>query len=187
VVKADGTLAAPGEAGELYVQGGQVALGYYGNQKATDETFVDGWLKTGDQVYFQDNDIFIVERIKELIKVKGLQVSPAELEGRLLEHPSVVDAAVVAVRDEYSGELPAAFIVLRPATALAVHRDPAFGDQLRSDIFKHVALVKSKHKWLSGGIHFIEAIPRTASGKIMRRLLHAPIPISDSHAALAKL
>ncbi|KAJ7489366.1 acetyl-CoA synthetase-like protein [Mycena latifolia] len=175
VVKADGTLAKELEAGELYVKGGQVALGYYGNEKATKETFIDGWLKTGDQVYFRDGDIFVVERIKELIKVKGLQVPPAELEGHLLTHPSVVDAAVVGVPDEYSGELPMAFVVLKPEHAAQIDTNPQFASTLRANIFKHVANVKSKHKWLTGGIQFTDAIPRNASGKILRRLLRERI------------
>ncbi|KAJ6504162.1 phenylacetyl-CoA ligase [Mycena vitilis] len=160
VVKPDGKLAKELEAGELYVNGGQVALGYYGNEHATKETFIDGWLRTGDQVYFRNGDIFVVERIKELIKNKGLQVAPAEIEGHLLTHPSIADAAVVGVPDVYSGELPMAFV--------------------------HVADVKSKHKWLTGGIQFTDAIPRNPSGKILRRLLRAQVngAVRGVHARL---
>ncbi|KAJ7901590.1 phenylacetyl-CoA ligase, partial [Mycena leptocephala] len=175
VVKPDGTLAKEMEAGELYVRGEQVALGYYGNEQATKETFIDGWLKTGDQVYFRDGDIFVIERIKELIKVKGLQVPPAELEGHLLTHPSIVDAAVVGVPDDYSGELPMAFIVLQPELAAAADTNARLADELRTTIFKHVADAKSKHKWLTGGIRFTSAIPRNPSGKILRRLLRAQL------------
>ncbi|KAJ7750426.1 phenylacetyl-CoA ligase [Mycena maculata] len=175
VVKPDGTLAKESEAGELYIKGGQVALGYYDNEKATQETFIGGWLKTGDQVFFRDKDIFVIERIKELIKVKGLQVAPAELEGHLLTHPSVVDAAVVGIPDEYSGELPMAFIVLQPELAAAVEKNTLFAGEIRSSIFKHVQDVKSKHKWLTGGIQFTESIPRNPSGKILRRLLRPKI------------
>ncbi|KIK57454.1 hypothetical protein GYMLUDRAFT_172807 [Collybiopsis luxurians FD-317 M1] len=168
VVKEDGTIAQIGEVGELYVQGGQIALGYFGDEKATKETFVNGWLRTGDQVFFEKNgDIFIVERIK----VKGLQVAPAELEGHLLTHTSIADAAVIGTPDEYAGELPLAFIVLQPAAASSVERDPEYANKLRSSIFKHVADAKSKHKWLTGGIIFTDVIPRNASGKILRRLL----------------
>ncbi|KAJ7604638.1 phenylacetyl-CoA ligase [Roridomyces roridus] len=177
VVKPDGTLATETETGELYIKGGQVALGYYGNEEATRETFIDGWLKTGDQVYFKDGDIFVVERLKELIKVKGFQVPPAELEGHLLIHPKIADAAVIGVPDDYSGELPMAFIVLKPEVAapLKGKRDGRLEKQLREDIFKHVASAKSKHKWLTGGIQFISAIPRNPSGKILRRLLRDQI------------
>ncbi|KAL0581455.1 hypothetical protein V5O48_000609 [Marasmius crinis-equi] len=172
VVKEDGSIAGVGEVGELFVKGGQIALGYYRNEKANEETFVDGWLRTGDQVLFDERgDIFIVERIKELIKVKGLQVAPAELEGHLLTHNSIADAAVIGVPDEYAGELPFAFVVLQPQVAAAVARNPMTAEEVRSSIFKHVADAKSRHKWLSGGINFTEAIPRNASGKILRRLL----------------
>ncbi|KAF7369084.1 Phenylacetyl-ligase [Mycena venus] len=180
VVKADGTLAKELEVGELYVKGGQVALGYFRNEFATKETFIDGWLKTGDQVYFRDGDIFVIERIKELIKVKGLQVPPAELEGHLLTHPSIVDAAVIGVPDDYSGELPMAFIVLQPELAAAATTDSRLADELRASIFKHVADVKSKHKWLAGGIRFTSAIPRNPSGKILRRLLRTQLDSAHS-------
>ncbi|KAF5391038.1 hypothetical protein D9757_003956 [Collybiopsis confluens] len=189
VVKEDGTIAQVGEVGELYVQGGQVALGYYGNQKASSwtswtnnikssskETFVNGWLRTGDQVFFEKNgDIFIVDRIKELIKVKGLQVAPAELEGHLLMHPRVADAAVIGTPNEYAGELPTAFVVLQASAVSLVIRDPKYADDLRSSIFRHVADAKSKHKWLTGGIIFVDTIPRNASGKILRRLLRESV------------
>ncbi|KAJ7768281.1 acetyl-CoA synthetase-like protein [Mycena metata] len=180
VVKPDGTLAKEPEVGELYVKGGQVALGYYDNEQATKETFIDGWLKTGDQVYFQNGDIFVIERIKELIKVKGLQVAPAELEGHLLTHPSIFDCAVIGVADEYSGELPMAFIVLQPELATAVNTNVHLANDLRSGIFKHVADVKSRHKWLAGGVRFTNAIPRNPSGKILRRLLRAQLNDSPS-------
>ncbi|KAJ4476274.1 phenylacetyl-CoA ligase [Lentinula lateritia] len=172
VVREDGTIAQVGDVGELYVQGGQVALGYYGDERATKETFVDGWLRTGDQVFFKENgDIFIVERIKELIKVKGLQVAPAELEGHLLMHPSIADAAVIGIPDEYAGEVPMAFVVLQPGAATLVEHDSNYATELQSSIFQHVVDAKSKHNWLKGGIRFTDVIPRNASGKILRRIL----------------
>ncbi|KAJ3851893.1 phenylacetyl-CoA ligase [Lentinula lateritia] len=172
VVREDGTIAQVGDVGELYVQGGQVALGYYGDERATKETFVDGWLRTGDQVFFKENgDIFIVERIKELIKVKGLQVAPAELEGHLLMHPSIADAAVIGIPDEYAGEVPMAFVVLQPGAATLVKHDSNYAIELQSSIFQHVVDAKSKHNWLKGGIRFTDVIPRNASGKILRRIL----------------
>ena len=79
---------------------------------STEETFLDGWIRTGDEVYFNERkEIFVVDRIKELIKVRGFQVPPAELEGHLLDHPDVGDVCVVGIPDEYSGELPLAFVV----------------------------------------------------------------------------
>jgi len=101
--------------GELQVKGPQVMMGYHNNAKATSDTVLqDGWLRTGDVAY-QDSDgfFYIVDRIKELIKVKGLQVAPAELEAHLLSHPLVYDAAVVGKPDERAGELPVAFVVLK--------------------------------------------------------------------------
>lgn len=174
VVKTDGSLAKVGEAGELWIQGGQVALGYYENEEASRETFVDGWLRTGDEVIFRDNgDLFVTDRIKELIKVKGFQVAPAELEGHLLSHPDVSDAGVVGIADEYAGEVPLAFIALKPqvAGAIAKDQDGAVARAVRDSIFKHVSDAKSSYKWLTGGIEFIEAIPKNGSGKILRRVL----------------
>ncbi|KAJ7596066.1 phenylacetyl-CoA ligase [Mycena floridula] len=171
VINEAGFLAKDGEVGELYVRGGQVALGYYGNEKATRETFVDGWLRTGDQVMFQGRDMFIVERVKELIKVKGLQVAPAELEGHLLEHCSILDAAVIGIKDEYAGELPLAFVVLRSQVSRSLDRNPGRAGTVRASIFEHVMKSKAKHKWLEGGIIFTDRIPRNGSGKILRRVL----------------
>ncbi|KAJ7496703.1 phenylacetyl-CoA ligase [Mycena latifolia] len=172
VVKTDGTLASTGERGELYIQGPQVTLGYYKNPAATNETFVDGWLRTGDEVCFdEEGNLFIVDRVKELIKVKGLQVAPAELEGHLLGHDDVADAAVVGVPDDYAGELPCAFIVLKPQAASKVKSDPEVRKQVQERIFKHVSTAKSPYKWLTGGIEFVDIIPKSPSGKILRRAL----------------
>ncbi|KAJ7599213.1 phenylacetyl-CoA ligase [Mycena floridula] len=169
VVKADGTLAKAGEPGELFAKGGQIALGYWKNEKATKETFTeDGWLRTGDQVTFQPNgDLFIQDRIKEILKVKGLQVAPAELEGHLLNHPDIIDVGVTSVPDEYAGELPFAFVVMENKGTKSV-------ETLKEIIFKnlqHVAESKSQHKWLTGGIEITNEIPKSPSGKILRRVL----------------
>ncbi|KAJ7496722.1 phenylacetyl-CoA ligase [Mycena latifolia] len=189
VVKADGTLASAGDRGELYIQGPQVTLGYYQNPTATNETFIDGWIRTGDevlehciwqrmdvnqlfQVYFdEDGNLFIVDRIKELIKVKGFQVAPAELEGHLLGHDDVADTAVIGVPDDFSGELPRAFVVLKPHIASKVKSDPQVRKQVQERIFKHVSTTKSPYKWLTGGIEFVDIIPKSPSGKILRRVL----------------
>jgi acyl-CoA synthetase (AMP-forming)/AMP-acid ligase II len=117
---ADATrILPPGKAnvGELQVKGPQVMMGYHNNARATEDTLLPGgWLRTGDMVYQdQDGFYFVVDRIKELIKVKGFQVAPAELEGLLLGHPLVYDAAVVAKADERSGEVPVAFVVSKAA------------------------------------------------------------------------
>ncbi|KAF7371122.1 Phenylacetyl-CoA ligase [Mycena sanguinolenta] len=172
VVKSDGTLAPTGERGELYIKGPQVTLGYYNNPAATNETFIDGWIRTGDETYFDaDGNLFIVDRVKELMKVKGHQVAPAELEGHLLGHKDVADVAVIGLPDDFAGELPLAFIVLKPQPASEVKSDAQAQKRIRESLFKHVSTSKSSYKWLTGGIQFVESIPKSASGKILRRVL----------------
>ncbi|RLL95445.1 hypothetical protein CFD26_103828 [Aspergillus turcosus] len=155
--------------GELVVRSPSVVLGYLNNEKATKETFEDGWMRTGDEAVVRvspkgTEHIFIVDRIKELIKVKGLQVAPAELEAHLLTHPAVADCAVVAIPDEAAGEVPKAIVV---KSASAGNDDEA----IIKSIKKHVEDHKARHKWLKGGVRFIDAVPKSPSGKILRRLL----------------
>ncbi|KAF9448181.1 amp dependent CoA ligase [Macrolepiota fuliginosa MF-IS2] len=171
VIKSDGTMAGEGEQGELVVTGPSMALGYLDNDAATKETFVDYWVRTGDEVFFRNNDIFIVDRLKEILKVKGFQVTPAELEGHLLLHPDVADSCIVSIPDDYSGELPLAYVVLQPHAAARVKDNPKATQELKDAIFKHVADVKAQYKWLTGGIEFLDAIPKNPSGKILRRVL----------------
>ncbi|KAK0749407.1 hypothetical protein B0T18DRAFT_322482 [Schizothecium vesticola] len=163
-----------GKPGELYLQSPSVTLGYLNNEKATTETFVwdeDGrWLRTGDEVIAikspKGNEHFaVVDRLKELIKVKGHQVAPAELEAHLLSHPAVDDCAVIAVPDDKSGEVPKAFVV--KAASMASRSE----EELTTEINKHVQDNKAHYKWLKGGIEFIEVVPKSPSGKILRRLL----------------
>ncbi|KAI0325523.1 amp dependent CoA ligase [Cubamyces sp. BRFM 1775] len=171
VVRPDGSLAAPGEPGELVVTGPSMALGYMNNPQATAETFKDGWVVTGDEVYFNDRkEIFVVDRIKELIKVRGFQVPPAELEGHLLDHPDVGDVCVVGIPDEYSGELPFAFVVPSAAAQARIDANPAAAEEVRKAIMKHVADHKTNYKHLVG-VEFIDAIPKNPSGKLLRRFL----------------
>ncbi|KAF2195282.1 CoA ligase-like protein [Zopfia rhizophila CBS 207.26] len=163
-LQADGTEAGVGESGEILGRGPQVVMGYLNNEKATRETFdEDGWLHTGDQgMIGEEGMIYIQDRIKELIKVKGIGVAPAELEDLLLGHPKVEDVAVMGIRDDYSGELPKAFVVLKQG----VSADNAVGKEL-------IAFVKEKkvrYKWIKE-IEFIYEIPKSASGKILRRVL----------------
>ncbi|KAI8664708.1 hypothetical protein NCS56_00904500 [Fusarium sp. Ph1] len=159
--------------GELLVQSPSVALGYLNNEQATAETFVfhsDGrWMKTGDEALVrksaEGNEHFvIIDRIKELIKVKGHQVAPAELEAHLLAHPFVSDCAVIQVPDDRAGEVPKAFIVKASETS------GKHDDEVVASINKHVEEQKAKYKWLKGGIEFIDVIPKSPSGKILRRL-----------------
>ncbi|KAI0634243.1 amp dependent CoA ligase [Trametes polyzona] len=171
VVKPDGSLAAFGEAGELHITGPSMALGYMDNPQATAETFKDGWVVTGDEVYFNElKEIFIVDRIKELIKVRGFQVPPAELEGHLLDHPDVGDVCVVGIPDEYSGELPLAFVVPSAEAQERMRANPGAEADVRKAIMKHVSDHKTNYKHLAA-VEFIDAIPKNPSGKLLRRFL----------------
>ena len=152
--------AAEGERGELWIRGPQVMAGYLNNEEATAATIdSDGWLHTGDiAVRDEDGFYFIVDRLKELIKYKGFQVPPAELEAILINHPEVADCAVIGVPDEDAGEIPKAFVV------------PA-GDSVDPDeLMGYVADKVSPQKRVRQ-IEEIEAIPKAASGKILRREL----------------
>ncbi|KAM6493631.1 hypothetical protein JOM56_009992 [Amanita muscaria] len=170
--KTDGTYAGYDEEGELIIKTPSVALGYYNAKQATEETFVDGWVKTGDIGKInRDGEVFVVDRIKEIMKVKAFPVAPAEIEGCLLDHPDVASACVVGKPDEYSGELPLAFVVLRAPAAERVERDPKASEAIKKSIIKHVADNKAKYKHLTGGVEFIPSIPTTPSGKLLRRVM----------------
>ena len=150
-----------GEKGELCVSGPQVMVGYLDRPDETARTVRDGWVHTGDLGYVDgEENVFITGRVKELIKVKGMQVAPAEVEGRILEHPDVSDACVVGVPDERAGELPKAFVVRRTgATGLDEQAVKAHVAERRAS-FKVPAMVE-----------FIDTVPKSPSGKILRRLL----------------
>jgi len=172
VVKLDGTPAGLNEPGELYVKMPSLALGYWNNEEATKETFVDGWLRTGDEVIIdKDKEVFVVDRLKEMIKVKGFQVAPAELEGCLLGIPEVADACVVPVPDDYSGEIPMAFVVLRAQVAERIAANPGEAEKVKAAIIKFVADNKVAYKWLAGGVELVDSIPKNPSGKLLRRVL----------------
>ncbi|KAE8139066.1 hypothetical protein BDV38DRAFT_291781 [Aspergillus pseudotamarii] len=150
--------------GELCIRGPTVTPGYFDNASANNSAFDDdGWLKTGDIASCDEasRKWYIVDRKKELIKVKGFQVAPSEVEAVLLSHPGVADAAVVGARNPGDGtERPCAFIVPKP-------RNKVSGAELTLYAAQRLA----KYKELSGGVRFVEAIPRNASGKILRRVL----------------
>ncbi|CAE6424517.1 unnamed protein product [Rhizoctonia solani] len=168
VVKENGTLAGFDEPGELVVKGPQMALRYSNNEQATKETFVNGWVHTGDEVVInKDGDVFIVDRLKEILKVRGFQVAPAELEGYLLDHPLVADVGVVGFPDEFSGEIPLAFVALSEEAK----KSGKSQDALRKELIKFVADNKIKYKWLEGGVVFVDTVPKNPSGKILRRML----------------
>lgn len=154
----------PNQDGELWVRGPQVMKGYWRNPKATAETLTpDGWLRTGDIGYYDDeNKFFISGRLKELIKVKGMQVAPAELDGVCLESEGVADAAVVGVTIN-GQEHPRAYIVLKEGVAAT----KSTADQIVGEVNAKL----SQHKRITGGLVFAEALPKNPSGKILRRLL----------------
>ena len=153
--------AEPGRPGEIWVRGPQVMLGYLGNREATASTLGDdGWLRTGDIATVDDSGLFrVVDRLKELIKYKGYQVPPAELEGILLTHPQIADACVVPVRDEEAGEVPKAFVVARAGET----PDPA-------EVMAYVAARVAPHMQVRA-CELIDAIPKSPSGKLLRRVL----------------
>jgi acyl-CoA synthetase (AMP-forming)/AMP-acid ligase II len=148
-----------GEAGEVWVRGPQVMKGYLNDPVATAHTVdADGWLHTGDiGVVDADGYLTIVDRLKELIKVKGYQVAPAELESLLLKHPQIADAAVIPVADDECGEVPKAFVVARSTLT---------ADDVIGFVHARVSHYKRLH-----AVEFVEAIPKSASGKILRRVL----------------
>jgi 4-coumarate--CoA ligase len=157
---------AQGETGELYVKGPNVFKRYHNNQNATAECLEDGWFRTGDVGHIDKNgDLWITDRVKELIKYKGFQVPPAELEGYLADNELVDDVAVVGVESEELGtEVPRAYIV----------RKGGLGAVQQGDDQKIVAWLNAKvasHKRLRGGVKFVDAVPKSVSGKILRRIL----------------
>jgi acyl-CoA synthetase (AMP-forming)/AMP-acid ligase II len=161
---ATGRDVEPGADGELWVRGPQVMRGYLNRPEETRATVdADGWLHTGDIGHADaDGDFYVVDRLKELIKYKGMQVPPAELEAALLSHPAVADAAVVPLADAEGGEIPRAFVVLK---------SPATADALMAHVAERVAPYKKVRR-----IDFVDAIPKSPSGKILRRLLKGRAP-----------
>jgi acyl-CoA synthetase (AMP-forming)/AMP-acid ligase II len=165
-----GALRGYNEPGEILARGPQVVMGYLNNGKATAETFdADGWLHTGD-VGFIDKEGFITitDRIKEMIKVKGIAVAPAELEDLLLGHPIVEDVAVGPIPDDYTGQRPKAYVVLKPS--VSVGKDKSAILSLLNELIDYVRENKVRHKWITE-IEMLEEIPKSASGKILRRML----------------
>jgi acyl-CoA synthetase (AMP-forming)/AMP-acid ligase II len=147
-----------GERGELWIRGPQVMEGYLRNPDATAATLVDGWLRTGDVATVDADGWFaVVDRVKELIKYKGFQVAPAELEALLVSHPGITDAAVIGVPDQEAGEVPKAFVVARPDLT---------PDAVEAWVRERVA----PHKRVRA-VELVAEIPKSPSGKILRRVL----------------
>lgn len=157
-----GTDLGPGEEGEILIRGPQVMKGYLGRPEATDAMIdTEGWLHTGDVGRVDaDGWLFVVDRVKELIKYKGYQVAPAELEALLLTHPGITDAAVIGTRDEDGNEIPHAHVVRRADA----------GGLTEDDVIGFVASRVAPYKRVRR-VTFIDEVPRAVSGKILRRRL----------------
>ncbi len=153
--------AAQGDLGEVWIRGPQVMKGYLNNPSATEDMIDnDNWLHSGDIGKADDDGyLYVVDRVKELIKYKGLQVAPAELEGIIQSHPAVADVAVIPRPDEEAGEIPKAFVVVKPDATLTE-------DEVIAYVAERVSPQKKVRK-----VEFIDAIPKVPSGKILRRQL----------------
>lgn len=146
--------------GELWLRGPTIMKGYFCNPEATASTLdLEGWLRTGDLCYIdEDGFIFVVDRLKELIKYKGYQVPPAELEALLLTHPDIADAAVIPVPDKEVGQYPMAYVVRRPGSS------SISANAVMEFVAKQVAPYKRIRR-----VAFVDSIPKNASGKILRK------------------
>jgi len=157
--------------GQLLVKGPQVMIGYLNNKAATAETLDDeGWLHTGDLAMIdEDGYLTIVDRVKELIKYKGFQIAPAELEALIITHPDVADVAVVGIPDDEAGEVPKAFLVYKGDTSSldqkALQQKAA---EIKNFVAAELATYKSIHT-----VQWVDSIPKSASGKILRRVLRS--------------
>ncbi|KAH9478638.1 4-coumarate--CoA ligase 2 [Psilocybe cubensis] len=162
IVKPDGTLAGYDEEGELHVKTPALATGYLNDEAATRATFLgDSWMRTGDLVKMdRSNEIVVVDRIK----VRGFQVAPVELEGCILDHPMVTDVCVVGVPHLYNGEVPFAFVTIS-------HEGQQMNKaELKASIQRHIEKNKAPFKRLHY-VEIIDSIPKTPSGKLLRRVL----------------
>ncbi|HKS72212.1 MAG TPA: AMP-binding protein [Terriglobales bacterium] len=163
VLDEEGKEVAAGESGELVMRGPQFMLGYWNEPQATAAALRDGWYWSGDVVTRDDQNFFyVLDRRKEMIKYKGFPVAPAEVEALLLEHPAVRDCGVIGRADPACGEIPSAFIVLRDGQVAS--------EKLKQDLRSYVADRLTPYKQ-PREIHFVKSVPRTASGKILRREL----------------
>jgi acyl-CoA synthetase (AMP-forming)/AMP-acid ligase II len=163
-----GELLPAGETGELHARGPQTMLGYLNRPDATAEMITtDGWVRTGDLGHVdRDGNIVVVDRLKELIKVNAFQVAPAEVEAVIVGHPSVADVAIVGAPDERTGETPVAYVVANREV------EP---ECLQAWIDERLAPYKRP-----SAIHFVDDLPRTPSGKLLRRQLRS-LHYADDH------
>lgn len=182
-----GKTVGAGKVGEICFAGDQVMLGYYKNPKSTAETIDEqNWLHTGDLGYFtEEGGLYITGRIKEIIRYKGFQVAPSEIEALLLTHSSVKDVAVLGKPDEVCGELPMAVVVRQPGNNVTAEEIVDFVKsescvrvfewfkQSVNALLTTILLLEnlSPQKWLRGGVKFVETLPKTPSGKVLRKQL----------------
>ena len=170
LVADDGTVVEEdGVEGEIYVKGPCMMLGYLDNPEATASAIdSDGWLKSGDVAYRRQGLWYIIDRKKDILKVRGWQVAPSELDAILLTHPQIAAAAVIgAPVPDGTGEVPRAYVVRKPSTAASDADDaqpPVQEDEVKAFLAKRLA----KYKALDGGVQFIDEIPKNASGKLMK-------------------
>ncbi|KAJ7776523.1 hypothetical protein DFH07DRAFT_798438 [Mycena maculata] len=171
IVDEHGVVLPPGQRGHLCVRGPQLCIGYLANAQATADAFdVDGFLLTGDiAVMTAEGYYIIVDRLKYMIKNKGYQVSPAELEAHLLSLDIIDDAGVIGKPDDRCGEVPVAFVVLSASGLLQATQGL---ESVKDSIMLSVQETKSNYKWLHN-VHFVQAIPRLPSGKIIAKRLKA--------------
>lgn len=151
----------PGKQGELWIRGPSIMKGYIGDEEATSTAIVEGgWLRTGDLCYIDEEGfLYVVDRLKELIKYKAYQVAPAELEQLLQSHPKILDAAVIPYPDEEAGQVPMAVVVRQPKSNLGE-------SEVMDFVAKQVAPFKKIRR-----VAFVDSIPKSAAGKILRREL----------------
>ncbi|XP_071639667.1 uncharacterized protein [Temnothorax longispinosus] len=156
----NGKVLGPNQSGELWIKSSNIMTGYYRNPEATKSTIdEEGWLHSGDIGYFDnDGELFIVDRIKELIKYRGYQISPGEIEDVLMSHPAVLEVAVIGVPHELDDEHPLAFVTKRPNVKVT-----------EQELIDFVAKNMMDHFKLRAGVIFLDAFPYTGSGKIARK------------------
>uniref|UniRef100_A0A7E4VAF2 AMP-binding domain-containing protein n=1 Tax=Panagrellus redivivus TaxID=6233 RepID=A0A7E4VAF2_PANRE len=160
LVDSDGVVVPFGEPGELLLRAPAMMLGYLGRPEATASAFADGWYKTGDLARIDDNCyVHIICRLKEVIKTQGWQVAPAELEDILLSHLEIVDAGVIGISWDDGDEVPFAFVVRKN------------NNLSKDDVHEFVNGKVAEYKRLRGGIKFVDAIPKSVTGKILRKTL----------------
>ena len=178
----EGIEVMAGETGELWIKGPNIFQGYLNNSEGTRNALTeDGYFKTGD-VGYQDRDgnFYITDRVKELIKYKGFQVPPAELEGLLASHPLINDVAVIGVYDKSQAtEVPRAYVVPRPGIEAS--------KKTEAEIIEWLRLKVSNHKRLRGGVRFVDVVPKSPSGKILRRLLKIKADEEEQRGLKARL